>query len=234
MKLAKLFIFISLLIICNGSIIAQIPVLGTDEILEKLRLKREVEGNFNIYYKDVEGDPYIFRDFHEGALYVLPDKKFTVNIRYDMYADQMHLKDKDQIYAIIHPERVKLIEADDYKFIYSSYIKSPGNDEPKQSSYFILKTDGKCKLLIKKNMRVQDAETERLYQEPEPAKFIATGDYYFLKLDDMSAVRIRNKKDLLTVLEGKSDAIDSYIRTKKLDVREIEDLADIITYYNSL
>ena len=42
----------------------------------------------------------------------------------------MHLKDSNMIYAIIHPEKVKQIEAGDYKFIYSVFVNSPGDDEP--------------------------------------------------------------------------------------------------------
>lgn len=213
---------------------AQIPVLGTDEILEKLRLNREVEGNYNILYKDVQGDPYIFKDFHEGTLNVIPDKKITVNIRYDIYADQMHLKDKDQIYAIIHPDKVSLIEAGSYKFIYSPYLKSPDDKDPELSSYFILKADGKCKLLIKKHIRVQDAETNKLYQDAKPPKFIPTSDTYFFKIDNLSAIRIKNKKDLLTVLSDKSEAVDKYISSSKLDAKEVNDLEKIVDYYNSL
>jgi hypothetical protein len=235
MKTFRSLIVIALLAAqMSGSVIAQIPVLGTDEILEKLRLNREVEGNYNILYKDVQGDPYIFKDFHEGTMCVLPDRKFTVNIRYDIYADQMHLKDKDQIYAIIHPDKVTLIEAGSYKFIYSAYMKSPEDKDQELSSYFILKTDGKCKLLIKKHIRVQDAETNKLYQEAKPPKFIATSDTYFLKIDNLGAVRIKNKKDLLTVLADKSDAVDKYISSNKLDAKEISDLEKIVTYYNSL
>lgn len=213
---------------------AQIPVLGTDEILEKLRLNREVEGNYNILYKDVQGDPYIFKDFHEGTMYVLPDKKFTVNIRYDIYADQMHLKDKEMVYAIIHPEKVKLIEVGSYKFIYSPYLKSPEDKDPEISSFFILQADGKCRLLIKKHIRVQDAETDKLYQEAKPPRFIATSDTYFLKLESKDAIRIKNKKDLLTVLADKSDAISQYISSNKLDVKEVADLEKIVLYYNTL
>ena len=64
--------------------------------------------------------------FKKALWYVLHDQKFNVNVRYDMYADQMHLKDSvNMIYAIIHPEKVQLIEAGNYKFIYSSLSEFP-------------------------------------------------------------------------------------------------------------
>lgn len=236
MKSVKLLIFTAFFFIsCLDSLNAQqIWVEGSDIILDKLRLNKGIDGNVNGFYKEVQGDPFIFSDFREATLYVLPDKEYKVSVRYDIYADQIHLKNNDEIYAIIHPDRVELIDAGSYKFIYSKYLKYPGDDEPEQSSYFILKTDGKCSLLIKKNLRVQEAEPPKLYQEAKPAKFIPSGDTYFLKLEGMSAVRIRNKKDLLNILSGKSDALESYISSNKLNAKDIDDLVKIVTYFNTL
>jgi hypothetical protein len=235
MKSAKqIILLICLLIFSLGSSNAQVEVSGTQFMLNKLRLNKGIEGIQITLYEDIKGDPYLFRDFQKGVLSVLNDQKFDVEIRYDLYANQMHLKNKDQIYAIIHPEKVQLIEAGDYKFIYSAYLNSPKDDEPSKSSYFIIKTGGKCTLLVKKNIRIQDAELPTLYQDAKPAKFVPTADTYFLKNDGNSAVQIRNKKDLLTVLADKSDAVKSYISSNKLGVKEIEELTKIITYYNSL
>ena len=236
MKIIKsLILLASLFSLGEESLKAQIQyVVGSDVILDKLRLNRGIEGEDNLFYDDVQGDPFIFREFHQGTLYVLPDTKASVMVRFDIYADQMHIKDKDQIYAIIHPEKVRLIEAGDYKFIYSAYLASPGDKEAEKSGYFILKVDGKCKLLLKKNIRVQAAEPEKLYQEAKPPKFLSSDDTYFLKIDGNGAIRIRSKKDLLKVLADKSGAIDSYMSSNKLDAKDIKDLVKIITYYNTL
>ena len=235
MKFTRPFTILAFLVtFYSAAVIAQSPVTGTDKLLDKLRLNRGIEGKENLYYDDVQGDPFIFRDFHEGTLYVLPDKEYKVSVRFDVYADQMHLKDSNEIYAIIHPEKVKLIEAGDYKFIYSAYVRYPGDTDPLNNSYLILKADGKCQLLVKRNIRVQDAELPKLYQEAKPAKFIYTSDTYFLKLKGMSAVRIKNKKELLTVLNDKSVAIDKFISSNKLDVKDLDDLIKIVSYYNTL
>lgn len=235
MELAKsLIIAATFLALCNEPVRAQMEVAGSDAILDKLRLNRGVEGKDNTFYEDISGDPFIFKNFHEGTMYVEPEGKYNVNIRYDIYADQMHLKDSNMIYAIIHPDKVKLIEAGNYKFIYSLFLDSPGDVGPARSSYFIIKTEGKCLLLIKKSIRVQDAEPAKLYQDAKPPKFVATADIFFLKPEGKSAVRIKNKKDLLTVLADKSETIGDYISSNKLDLKDIEELAKIVSYYNSL
>ena len=230
----QLILLVCLFVFSLESINAQVEIPGTEFMLNKLRLNKGLEGIQSTLYKDIQGDPFIFKDFQKGELYIMSGEKATVNIRYDIYADQMHLKDSNMIYAIIHPEKVKQIEAGDYKFIYSVFVNSPGDDEPAMSSYFLIKTEGKCMLLIKKNIRVQDGEPAKLYQEAKPPKFVATADTYYLKPEGKSAVRIKNKKDLLNVLADKSDALDSYISSNKLGVKEIADLAKIVAYYNSL
>jgi hypothetical protein len=223
-----------LFVFCLESINAQIEIEGTEFMLNKLRLNKGLEGIPSALYQDMQGDPFVFRNFQKGVMYVLPDLKYDVEIRYDIFADQMHMKDMDQIYAIVHPEKVKLIEAGSYKFIYSAYLNSPGNEETEQNSYFILMTEGKCMLLVKKNLRVQDAEPPTLYHEAKPAKFVITADTYFLKMEGRSAVKIKNKKELLSVMADKSEAIENYINSNKLGVKEVEDLVMIVSYYNSL
>jgi len=233
-KIKLILLVFGLLLIQISSLKSQITVVGTEKVIDKLRLNQGIEGKENILYHDIQGDPYIFKDFQKGTLIAISDEKFNVNVRYDVYANEMHLKDSNEIFAIIRPEKVKLIEAGNLKFIYSLYVKSSGEENTRGSSYFVLNTDGKCKLLIKKNVRVQDAEPPKLYTEAKPAKFILTSDTYYLKLDDNIAVKIGNKKELLAVLEDKKEAISNFIGSKKLNVKDIEDLVSIISYYNGL
>lgn len=235
MKITNVLI-ITILLFCLNlfSVHSQIPVLGSETMLNKLRLNKGINGIENILYSSIKGDPYIFKDFQKGKLIVTSGEKFDVNIRYDIYANEMHLKDNNEIYAIIHPEKVKLIEVDSLKFIYSGYIKSVGVETTNDGSYFIVKTDGRCKLLVKKNIRIQDAEPPKLYQDAKPAKFILTNDTYYFKLGDNSAVRISNKKELLSVLSDQKEALNRFISSNKLDVKNIKDIIRIITYYNGL
>jgi hypothetical protein len=213
---------------------SQLPMVGSEALLDKIRLNKGIKGTNDVQYADIAGDPFIFKNFALGSLIAVNDEKFAVEVRYDMYANEMHVKNKDEIFAIIHPEKVKLIEAGDLKFIYSQYTKSPGEKSNGDSSYFILTVEGKCKLLVKKNIRIQDAEPAKLYQEAKPAKFIATDDLYYLKLNENDAVKIKNEKDLLIVLNDKSEQVKNFIKTNKLGAGKIADLTKIVTYYNSL
>ncbi len=233
MKTTAVFFCVTF-VFCISFAQGQIPILESEAILDKLRLNKGINGVETLQYSNLNGDPYIFKDFRKGKLVVLSGAKFDIAIRYDIYANEMHLQNKGEIFAIIHPEKVNRIETDSLTFIYSKFIKSPGEETTKDGSYFILQADGKCKLLIKKNMRIQDPEPPKLYQDAKPPKFVATSDTYYLKLKDASAARIKNEKDLFAVLGDQEAALDKFIRSNKLRIKNAEDLAKIVTYYNGL
>lgn len=233
-KFAGRLLLVTVLIMSYLPSFSQIPISGSEVMLDKLRLNKGIKGMNDIEYSSVQGDPFIFRNFKIGSLTALSGEKFNVEVRYDMFANEMHVKNKDEIFAIIHPEKVKLIEADDLKFIYSQYAKGPGENSNGDSSYFILNADGKCKLLVKKNVRIQDAEPPKLYQDAKPARFVATNDLYYLKINENDAIKIKNEKELTTILADKASDLKTFIKTNHLTATKLEDLNKIVTYYNSL
>jgi hypothetical protein len=228
MKIIRTF-FLSAFLIISLNAQAQQIVPGSETLLDKLRLNKGISGPKNVLYADIVGNPYIFENFQKGKLILNNGEEYDITLRYDIYANELHIRANGEIYAIIHPEKVKLAEAGDIKFIYSGYTKSP-----EESSYFIVRTDGKCKLLIKKNIRIQDAEPAKLYQEAKPAKFILTNDTYYLKLEDKSAVRIRNKKEIFSVLGDQKEALNRFISSNNLAFKNVEALDKIVSYYNGL
>jgi hypothetical protein len=233
MKIIGTFISSALLIISlNAQAQQRLP--ESEALLDKLRLNKGISGLKDVLYKDITGNPYIFKDFQPGTLVTNDGERYKTSLRYDIYANEMHLKDKDQIFAIFRPEKVKMLETDSIKFIYSEYGKSAEAEVSDGASYFIVKTEGKCKLLVKKNIRIQDAEPPKLYQDTKPAKFIHTTDTYYLKLENKNAVLIRNKKDIPSVLTDQKEALNKFINSNKYGTKRIEDLVEIVDYYNNL
>lgn len=227
-----------LLLICIGlsvnSVKSQLVVVpGSETMLDKLRLNKGIQGIQYETYNNTVGDPFLYKDFHEGEIAFKNGETYKLNLRYDIYADQVHLKDNDLIYGIIHPEALASVSIDTLKLLYCSFVKSPA-DQSSETGYFILKTDGKCKLLVRKKIRIQDAEPPKGIQEARPTRFVAVGDTYYLRKEGKNAVRINGKKDLLTVLEDRKEEINKLIKAEKLGTKEVDDLVKIVTFYNSL
>lgn len=185
-------------------------------------------------YETTAGNPFLYKDFVEGELTLLSGEKYRIEMRYDIYANQIHLRNENNIYAINYPEKLISIVIDTLKFLYCNYSNSPGKDNSGERSYFILKTDGKCKLLIRKNIRVKDAEPPKVLQDAKPPEFVRLADTYYLKFEGNPAIKTGNKKDLLKQLGDKQKEVDSFIDKNKLGVKNIEDLVRIVSYYNSL
>lgn len=234
MKINKFIQLILGLILTGFSSFGQIIVPGSEEVLAKMRLNRSMEGDTEITYANIKGNPYMFRDFKPGKLILRSGEEFNLAFRYDVYADQMHIKDKNAVYGLIHPEKIAQIVIDSVKFVYAEFENKGNEITASNGGYFILKTDGKCSLLVRKNIRVQDPELPKPYQPAKPAKFINTADTYYLKMQDKNAVKISSKDELLSVLADKKNEVNRFIKENRLKLKEEGDLSRLITYYNNL
>jgi len=232
-RFKSLFMFLPVLMIVSiATAQSQVQVYGSETLLDKLRLNKSIEGITDTHYSDIEGNPYICRDFFEGKVTMNNGEIYDVDLRYDIYAGEIHFRVKGVIYVIANHDQVQSVEIDNNKFVYSDYKLSPGKKNVAGSTYFMLLTDGRCKLLEKKNIRIQDPEPPKLYQEAKPAKFILKDDTYYLKLGEKSAVKIKGKKDLLEMLDDQQDNLKLFLRSNKLSTGKREDLIKIITFYN--
>jgi hypothetical protein len=204
------------------------------ELAYKLRLERNMNSRVELSYEKIDGDPFLYKDLTQGKLTLRTGEKIPLDLRYDIYKGEIQFRQKDGIYTLINGEGISEVLIDTLKFIYSANPKKSPDNGPAETSWFIVKVDGKGKLLIRKNIRLQAATTEKPYQEPQPPKFIHLKDTYYIKHESQGAVKINGKKDLLNALSDKEDVVSNYIKTNKLDVKELDDLVKIITYYNNL
>ena len=223
----------TLLICCPIRTFSQWWVEGGDEILNRLRIDKNISSMEKVTYSSFEGDPFLYKNFAEGKVTMKNNETYQLKMRYDIYADQVQFIRDDKVYNFISPGNISSLTIDTLRFIYSDFKNSPDDKDTKGSSFFILKKDGKCKLLVKKNIRIQAAEPPKIYQDAKPPKFIITADTYFFKIGDESAVRVRSKKDVLNLLGNRSDDIAKFISTNKLGTN-ISDLYKIAGYYNGL
>lgn len=235
MKNVILFLtIIFIFIIGNLTAQSQVTVTNSEDILDKLRLNKSIAGNEAASYSEINGSPFFNNDFSKGTVTIISGEKSDAYIRYDVYANEMQIKSRGDIFAIVHPEELKQIEVDGVILVYSNFNKEQNDANTKDGSYFILKADGKCQLLVKKNIRIQDPEPPKLYQDAKPAKFVPVKDTYYLKINEKPAVKIENKKDLLLVLEDQKQAIDKFVSSNKTGYKSEEDLAKVVSFYNGL
>ncbi len=212
---------------------AQIKIPEIEEYLDRLRLNRAMEGMRENTYNDVEGSPFMEKEFREGIIQLKDGKLFNAKLRYDMYAGEMQFIAKEIIYAIAFPEDIEYIEIEDVKFIYTPYLLTPSGTNPKES-YFIVLMDGDNKLLAKKEVLLLDAVPAKPYTDPKPAQFSKKNDSYYIKKKNLSAVKIINRKSLISIMEDKEAEVLDFIKKEKISHKNPEDLKKLIEHYNSL
>lgn len=218
-----------LLVFCCGTICilsAQIIVPNSDDLLDKLRLNNSIKSLDNMFYADISGTPFMFKDFQTGEVQLKTGEKYKADLRFDKYAGEMQFKVKDVVYAIALPETIELIDINGTRFIYTNTESTP--------KYLEVLSDGSCKLLAEKKVRIQDAELPKPYQPAKPARFIDHEDVIYLKLGDNNAVRIKGKKDLIALMSDEKEQITNFLGDNKLKVNDIDDLKRIVLFYNGL
>ncbi|MBE9512032.1 MAG: hypothetical protein IMY71_14280, partial [Bacteroidetes bacterium] len=184
-------------------------------------------------YKDVEGSPFLPKEFREGKIQIKDEGLYSGKLRYDMYANEMQYIAKENIYAVAFPKDIEFIEIEDLKFIYTPYILALSGSDLKES-YFVVLMNGNCKLLAIKEVLLLDAESEKPYIPAKPARFIQKKDNYYIKKNDLPAVKISSRKSLIEILEDKKTEVLPFIKKEKISHKNPEDLKKLIEYYNSL
>lgn len=230
--LSGFFVFAALLITVNVN--AQYQVQGSEEFINKMKMKYGGNALNKLTYADIKGSPYLFPYFKPATIFTNNNEVVNYPIRYDLYANEMEIKNESGIYSIVQPEFIKLITTDSMKLIFSSYTNSSGKAESVNRSYFILKSEGKCRFLIKKELRLQEPEKPKLYQDAKPAEFLFLKDTYYFKIGDNAATRITNKNDVLTVMADKASQVGVFIKEKRINLNRSEDLQKLAEFYNDL
>lgn len=238
-KTIRIFIFFILNILLSvelvvGQIQGQVYVERSEELLSRIRLNRNIAGVEKKTYADIQGDPFLYKDFTEGKLIMNTGEIYKLQMRYDIYANQIQFEDNNEVFQLLNADRLSGIIVDTLAFRYCRILKSPGDEASTESSYFIVRTDGKCSLLVRKSIRLQPAVLPQAYKDAQPAEFIPTADMYYLDLQGKGAIRISNKKELLNILSDKKAEVEKYMDSNRLGAKNVKDLAKIVAYYNTL
>lgn len=213
--------------------LAQVTYWQMEDYLNQIRLNYDRESMRQNMYKNVEGTPFLSKEFHEGKIQIRDKGLYSGKLRYDMYANEIQFIVKENIYAVAFPEDIEFIEIKDIKFIYTPYLSAPSGSDLKES-YFVVLMNGNCKLLATKEVLLFDAEPTKPYIPAKPARFIQKKDSYYIKKKNLPAVEISNKKSMILILEDKETEVLRFIKKEKISHSDPEDLKKLIGYYNSL
>ncbi|WP_167619779.1 hypothetical protein [Maribellus sediminis] len=178
-------------------------------------------------YDNIEGSPFVYKDFVEGELKLNTGKTYKGPLRYDIYADEIEFVTSDKvIYTVKNPEAIQLAILGETKFNYFP----PGEFKGVKGYYEVL-VIGDYSLYEKYQIALKDPQAARPYVEAKPAKFLRQDSKFFIMDPDANFTEIGNKKDLLSNDLDK-DKLEAFVKKNKIKISDREDLKRFVQFLN--
>ena len=177
-------------------------------------------------YRDIEGTPYLNKDFVDGIIYLKDSTILKLPLRYNIYADVMEFQLNGVNYVIGNHSYVDKITIDTSVFFYYSFIDKGG--------YFELIESGKCFLVQKSRVIYKPAESPKpIENKVIPARFERNSDIFYI-VNNSNGFKIKNMNSVLDALQDQKIKIESFIKQEKIKKTRKTDLVKIVKYYNRL
>lgn len=186
--------------------------------------------SLKLMLKGVEGQIYINNDWTLGTI-VLRDGGMIDNyyLRYNLLSDQMQFIAGHDTLTFATPQELNTVTFGGHTFIYENYQC----ENVIRQGYFELLVPGKNKLMLKRQVSYQKPDAKNPTNVSSTKYLI--DDYYFISKKGMPAIKMMcNRESALQVLNEHNEDIDLYLRITGNKVRNIEDLKNLVSYYNSL
>jgi hypothetical protein len=203
--------------------------------LEEFREDRFVnEGGFiggKIKYAEVSGTPYLCKDFKMGKVLITDGTLVdSCLLRYNIYADQVENRVNGVVYEIAPKSKVKRAEIDGNVL---TCLKFEENGKIKDQ-YFEVLAFGRISLYKRYTLKFIPPVSSFPYNKTDSAHFTLPVSSFYLSNGSLQIMKVKNRKELLKVLEDKKSEVGNFISGNKLSVGKEADLLKIMAFYNAL
>ena len=202
----------------NWRQVAQVPAFHLQlKIVDKRELKESVELDKKKYvsytYDLAKVDEYDTQSY----------------VRYNIYDDQMEFVKDESIYYLVKEEGRKVIFIESK----STYRVHNFDDE---LSFFKVHFDGKHSLVAKQKVRYIDAKVAQSgYDRDRPADYRRLKDELYIAMDNKVLVKLsKKKKEFYKAFGDKANQIKNYVKENKLSYKKVDDVINIVSYFNTL
>jgi hypothetical protein len=211
------------------------PVYSQDQvgrnIEDHLLIKAADDNRYNDPEKETVGSPYLRDEFMKGTVDTFNGVYSEMLMRYNIHADYIEFKQKNQTYILDPEPRIKQVRFDDRIFVVVNY-EHKGKE---RYGYLELLDSGKVTLFAKKTILYREWQAPKALESgPTPAKYTRTADIYFFRISDGTVMRVESVKKLIENLPDKHEELTQFAKKEKLGIKEESDLKKLLKQYNSL
>lgn len=175
---------------------------------------------------NVDGTIFLNKEWALSSITSARDTIYkNVRLKYDVYHDK-------PLFALAGDEMMEFKEPIKEFTINEMLFANgfPVVDTLGRQSYYQVLGSGKTKLLKHLCKRIQESKG---YNSPPSLRFIDSEGWYLFKDGQMIAVK-PDKKAILTALGNKTNELNEYLSSHKVNFKKDTDLETFIAYYNRL
>jgi len=194
---------------------------GVDKVARDLREK------LRVYFEQLKGDYEAqMNDFF----------KLKGLFRYNLYAQEFEMVHNRDTFAITAPFNIRSISISNMEFMYGLYVKRSGRTPKLGSAYFQVLSNGKVKLLRRHDVSIKAGGGPVTHNWAGGADaFVQYQQLYYQSEEGGEVVLLKNPgKCVRDLFSDHSEEMESFIRSRGLNLRKDQDLATVFEYYNSL
>lgn len=186
-------------------------------------------------YKGILGSPYISDNWQEGSIKTQQTEIRGLKLKYDAYGDKLlyiHPETNDSLYA--DKNLVLAFTLGNQKFTKVDYQDEQGRT---LAGFFEIIHQEKSMLLRQYVKILEKASYQGAYSANNPYDKLLDADYLFIKTPHSNeAQRFRKTtKSLLSFFPPeKTEAIESYIKTQKINPKDEKDIIKTLQYADQL
>jgi len=230
-----LFIIVVFLFSCNSLIAQLVPritLIDLGEMASKTtRPASQWQKNHTSF---IEGSQYLDENWGKGTLIMNNDTLVEgLDFRYNIYAHEMQIKINKDTLAFTRPDLIRTLVFNNRTFVYGDYM----NNMISGKDYFELLVDGKCKLLLKREITflAKNPPVSPLSGGYENDRLILKDNIFYLQSKGSVATFVKsNKRSFLSQLGDHQSELIKFIKDEKIHFTDKKDVTKLIIYYNNL
>lgn len=238
MRSLKLFVLLTLSVVTSTIAVAQDGNETSRNILRELwgqDRQQFTVGNMipSIQNENIKGSPFLFNDFTEGIVITRDNKQSNVMpMNFNVYDQEIVIRGERGYLAIQgdNLQGFRLITSDEIH----EYIRGLDASDLKRDEYVRVMVKGEMALLYKPEVTIRGSESVASYGSTPEREFIFKERYYVQRDGEIERLRRLSRRHILRFFDDKRDLMESYAKSKELDLGEAEDVAKLIEYYNSV
>jgi len=185
----------------------------------------------------IEGSPYSFNNFNSTVLFYGEEKVGQIYYRYNAYNEEVEVKQQNMeaepIRALGKDKKIHVV-IKGKPMSFKTFINKKGITK---NGYLTLLKDGTYKLYHHLGVSFKEGKkAENSFVQSKPAKFLQNDEYYLQDATGkkIAQVEFKNKKVLELASSNHKKALQEFLSTKKIKVKTVNDLYQVIDFLNNL